>query len=75
VVEVLDQPTGPDLRRQRESRQITAVALAEAMCVNRSRISQIENTARVTSRLAARYMAALATFANEQTLRSPGGEA
>lgn len=54
--------TGMDLRLERTRRRVRTTELARVMGVKHSRVSQIEATASVTQRAAARYLAALATF-------------
>lgn len=54
--------TGLDLKLRRTARRVRVVDLARVMGVKHSRVSQIEGTAKVTQRAAARYLAALATF-------------
>lgn len=53
---------GLDLKLKRTAQRVRVIDLARVMGVNHSRISQIEATAVVTQRTAARYLAALATF-------------
>lgn len=54
--------TGLDLRLRRTAKRVKVTHLARVMGVKHSRVSQIESTAHVTQRAAARYLAALATF-------------
>lgn len=54
--------TGLDLKLQRTARRVRVTDLARVMGVKHSRVSQIEGTAVVTQKAAARYLAALATF-------------
>ena len=54
--------TGLDLRLRRTAQRVKVTDLARVMGVQHSRVSQIESTAHVTQRAAAKYLAALATF-------------
>ena len=61
-----DTTSGPELRAEREQAGITATALGRAMGYDGThphvRVSQIESTVRVTTTMAARYRAALASL-------------
>jgi transcriptional regulator with XRE-family HTH domain len=54
--------TGLELRLRRTAQRVKVTDLARVMGVQHSRVSQIEATAQVTQRAAARYLGALATF-------------
>lgn len=54
---------GSQLRQEREASGVSQERLAEAMGVNRSYVSQIENRYRITDALVARYLAALRSLA------------
>lgn len=61
--------TGQELKDRREAAGITATALGRAMGYDgtspHARVSQIEALARVTPRMASRYLAALAALEEE----------
>lgn len=54
--------TGLDLRLRRTAKRVRVTDLARVMGVKHSRVSQIESAAHPTQQAAARYLAALATF-------------
>jgi transcriptional regulator with XRE-family HTH domain len=60
--------TGLDLRLRRTAKRVKVIDLARVMDVRHSRVSQIEATAQVTQRAAARYLAALATFPDVESV-------
>lgn len=60
MLNLMDTPSGAELRQHREEAGVLAYELAMSMGVASSRVSQIEALARVTPRTAKRYRAALA---------------
>ncbi len=56
------QVTGISLKLHRVGRRVKVVDLAAAMGVTHGRVSQIESADKVSTAIAARYLAALATL-------------
>lgn len=63
----MDQPTGLSLKLQRVAADVSSNDLAGAMGVTVSRLSHIEGSRKVTTKAAARYVAALATLTTKPT--------
>lgn len=59
--------TGLDLKLERIALRVTGQELSEQMGIHPSSLSRVENSARVTTRMAARYRTALATFGTVAT--------
>jgi transcriptional regulator with XRE-family HTH domain len=53
---------GIDLKLERTRRRVKVIDLARVMGVQHPRVSQIEGSAVVTQKAAAKYLAALSTF-------------